>query len=68
MKTTLHDINVKAQSILARELEPLEYLQFFRQYEPGQGDYTRDREALLDDPGIDQIVGEIKAHQANKTL
>jgi hypothetical protein len=67
MKTTLHDINVKAQTILARELDPLEYIQFFRQYELGQGDYTRDREALLGNPSMDDIIGEIQAKQANKS-
>jgi hypothetical protein len=66
MHSTLHDINVKAQSILARELDPLEYIQFFRQYEMGQGDYTRDREVLLGDPIIDEIIGEIQTKQANK--
>jgi hypothetical protein len=65
MKTTLHEINVKAQAILARELDPLEYVQFFHQYELRQGDYTRDREKITDNPSIDQIISEIQTNRSN---
>jgi hypothetical protein len=66
MKTTLHEINAKAQAILARELDPLEYVQFFRQYELGQGDYTRDREAIIGNPSMDQIISEIQTNRSNQ--
>lgn len=66
MKTTLREINAKAQAILARELAPLEYLQFFRQYEAGQGDYTRDREAIIGNPTIQQITAEMTQPQVSQ--
>jgi hypothetical protein len=62
---TLHDINVKAQAILARELAPMEFLQFFRQYEPGHGDYTKDREQILGQLSLDQIVAEVRNMEKN---
>jgi len=58
MNATLNDINRKAHAVLARELGPVEYLLFFRQYETGHGDYTRDRWNWLNDLTLDDIVKE----------
>ena len=58
---TLHDINVKAQAILARELAPMEFIQFFRQYESGHGNYTQEREQILGQPSLDEIVAEVRS-------
>jgi hypothetical protein len=66
MKATLHEINAKAQAILARELDPLEYIEFFRQYELGLGDYTRDRETILGNPSLATIIGEIHDNDSSK--
>jgi hypothetical protein len=66
MKATLHEINTKAHAILARELDPLEFVQFFRQYELGHGDYTRDRETIVGNPSIASIIGEIQKTEASK--
>ena len=62
--STLHEINRKAHSILARELGPVEYLIFFRQYENGSGDYTRDRWQWLAEDSLESIAAEARALEA----
>jgi hypothetical protein len=62
--STLHEINRKAHSILARELGPVDYLIFFRQYETGSGDYTRDRWQWLEGETIDSIAAEARKLEA----
>lgn len=66
MKTlTLHDINQKAQAILARELAPLEFIQFFRQYDTGHGDYTQERAQIIGDLSLDDIVNEVRSFESD---
>ncbi len=64
--STLHQINRKAHSILARELGPVDYLLFFRQYENGSGDYTRDRWQWLEGDTIDSIAAEARKLEAEQ--
>ena len=65
--STLHQINRKAHSILARELGPVDYLLFFRQYENGSGDYTRDRWQCLEGDTIDSIAAEARRLEAESS-
>ena len=40
---------------LLRELGPVDFVRFLQQFEPGQGDYTRDRHEWLDHLTPEQI-------------
>ncbi len=66
MNTSLHTINRKAHDILARELDPVEYILFFRQYESGSGNYTNDRWNWLGDLSIEDIAREARELEATE--
>ena len=61
--STLEEINQKARAILARELGPVDYVRFFRQYEPGRGDYTQERQQRPAE-GVATIHQRVVARQA----
>ena len=68
MKTmsTLEEINLKARAILARELGPVDYVRFFRQYEPGRGDYTRERQQRPAE-GVETIHRRVVARRRSRS-
>jgi len=43
--TTLHEINLKAQSVLRASLGPVDYVRYTQQFSTGMGDYTAQRQA-----------------------
>jgi hypothetical protein len=47
--------------LLSRELGPVGMAYFLRQFEMGEGDYTRERIELLKDITLDDIKREISA-------
>jgi hypothetical protein len=49
--------------ILTRELGPIGMTYFIQQYDRGEGDYTKDRHAWLDDITMEEAVREIEALQ-----
>lgn len=57
-------INQRALPLLYRELGIVDTVRFLRQFTPGFGDYTREREALFGDKTLEQIISEIE--QAGK--
>lgn len=61
MTATLQELNRKAHEILCRELGPADYVRFFRQFEPGKGDYTRDRWQWLGEVTLNDIVKDARA-------
>lgn len=42
------EIRRRGYDALLRELGPLGYVRFLQEFEPGRGDYTRDRHQWLD--------------------
>lgn len=55
----LDQIRMRGYAALLRELGPVDFIRFMQQFEPGQGDYTRDRSQWLDvltPEQIDQIM------------
>jgi hypothetical protein len=48
---------------LAKCLGPAGMLRFMQQYNQGSGDYTRDRDKILGNPTLSEIVAEIKARR-----
>jgi len=56
----LIEINQQAIRLLYRELGVVDAVRFLKQFTPGYGDYTREREALFAKKSLDDIVGEIE--------
>jgi hypothetical protein len=55
----MKQINERGLEALARELGATAAVRFMRQFENGHGDYTKERETLLRDVSIDDIVASI---------
>lgn len=45
----------RAYAALLRELGPVDFIRFLQQFEPGHGDYTRERHEWLDRMTPEQI-------------
>ena len=56
----LAEINQQAMQLLYRELGVVNAVRFLKQFTPGLGDYTRERDSLLGGKTLEQIVGEIE--------
>ncbi len=53
----------RGYAALLRELGPVDFIRFLQQFEPGQGDYTRDRGQWLDRLTPEQINQVIDKHR-----
>ncbi|GAB4548156.1 MAG: hypothetical protein Kow0063_43050 [Anaerolineae bacterium] len=56
----LVEINRRAIPLLYRELGVVDAVRFLKQFTPGLGDYTQEREALFAGKTLEQIVSEIE--------
>lgn len=45
---------------LSRDLGPVGMVYFLRQFEHGEGDYTKERNMWIDDTDIEGILSEVK--------
>ncbi len=61
---TLADITRQALEVLSRELGSADTIRFLNQFTTGQGDYTAERDVLLRDQTLDQILSDIKNAKA----
>lgn len=59
MNTDLSLIRQKGFEVLTRELGAAATVRFLRQFENGDGDYTQERESLLQDVTVDDIIASI---------
>ena len=69
MKTdTLNPAELRAAGCkaLAEALGPLGMARFLRQFEPGSGDYTRDRENWLGNQSVQSIARRIRNRKKNR--
>lgn len=57
-------ITACAVSLLCRELGPVNTARFINQFTNGSGDYTKDREAILGNRSVEEIVTEIRKRRA----
>lgn len=48
---------------LVEALGPANFIRFLHQFETGDGDYTRERERLVGDASVDEIVERIVARR-----
>lgn len=45
---------------LVKALGPVGMARFLRQFDPGQGDYTAERDRILGSPSVDEVMDELK--------
>lgn len=60
---TLAEINRQAFSTLVDSLGYVNAVRFFKQFDTGTGDYTRDREQWLGDVTLDGLWAEMQQRQ-----
>ncbi|TWU37661.1 hypothetical protein Q31b_44490 [Novipirellula aureliae] len=54
------DLTSTAVSLLCREIGPVNTARFINQFTLGFGDYTKERDQLLGNLTVDEIVAQIK--------
>jgi hypothetical protein len=59
-KLTQAEIRRLGIEALTQALGPAGMARFMQQFEMGSGDYTRDRDEILGNPTIEEVVAEIK--------
>ena len=50
---------------LVRALGPVGMARFLQQFDPGHGDYTADRNRILGNPTVDDLVDELEHRRSN---
>ncbi len=53
---TLNRIREEGISVLNKKLGPVDTIRFLQQFDTGYGDYTRERENILGNPPVEEIV------------
>jgi hypothetical protein len=66
MSLTMDEIRQKGLDALFRELGPIGMIRFLQQFEPGQGDYARDRRKWVDRTSMNELRLAIQARQSKK--
>ena len=66
MNKSLASIREDGLRVLVKELGPVGTADFLRQFENGSGNYTEEREELLKDVTIDDIVSSIQNRNSVK--
>jgi hypothetical protein len=57
---TAAEISATAIRVLCREIGPVNTARFLNQFTPGFGNYTEERDQLVGNPTVDELVAEIK--------
>jgi hypothetical protein len=61
------EINQIGIEALVKALGPTGMMKFTRQFHLGSGDYTRDRDKILGNPSLEEILAEIKEMRRENT-
>ena len=64
----LTEITQEALRLLYRELGLVNTVRFLNQFTGGYGNYTEERRAANEDQNLDELLAEIYAFQAKKTM
>ncbi len=54
------EITTAAITLLCREIGPVNTARFLGQFTSGLGDYTKERDAIMGEATVEQLVAEIK--------
>ena len=65
---TQQQIRMTGIKILSQHMGVTEMIRFLQQSETGYGDYTRDRDKLLGNPSLEDLVADIKASGFNQKI
>ena len=57
------EVNQKAAHILFKQIGIVDTFKFFNQFTLGSGDYTKEREKILTNLSLEEIVADIKAQR-----
>ncbi|WP_139786612.1 hypothetical protein [Desulfamplus magnetovallimortis] len=63
---TQQQIRIAGIEILSQHMGITGMIRFLQQTEIGYGDYTKERERLLGDPTLEELVADIQASEYNK--
>ena len=61
-------IRMTGIKILSQHMGVTEMIRFLQQSETGYGDYTKDRDKLLGNPSLEDLVADIKASGFNQKI
>ena len=64
ISSPLTEINRRAMRVLYRELGVVNAVRFLRQFTPGFGDYTAERQLWLGEPSLDDLIAELRRYPA----
>jgi hypothetical protein len=59
----LAEITAKAIRVLCREIGPVNTARFLNQFSAGLGNYTNERDEVLGNPSVDDLLSEIRARK-----
>lgn len=59
MELTGQEIKLLGMQILSKELGPSGLIRFLREFETGEGDYTKERQNFLKDGSVEELAREI---------
>lgn len=60
----LSEITSQAIRVLCREIGAVNTARFLNQFSTGSGDYTKDRDAWIGDPTVEELLSEMKQAKA----
>jgi len=63
---TQQEIRLTGIEILGRHMGLTGMIRFLQQTETGYGDYTKERDKLLGDPSLEELVSDIQSGGFNK--
>lgn len=63
---TQQEIRLTGIEILSRHMGLTGMIRFLQQTETGYGDYTKERDELLGDPSLEDLVSDIQVSKFNK--
>ncbi len=64
---TPHEVARLGFDALVAKLGPADALRFILQYEPGKGNYTKERRKLFGRKSVDAIVKEMRSHRPSRS-
>lgn len=65
---TQQQIRMTGIEILSQHMGITGMIRFLQQTETGYGDYTKEREDLLENPALEELVAAIQASEYNKKI
>lgn len=65
---TLAELRRVGIDALVKALGPVGMARFLQQFDPGHGDYTAERHAILGNPTVDELIDEVEQRRRNPGL